>query len=93
MCLGVLDIFRQMPVEVAFFQICAGQMLARMRVLRVERQSFVGPFDGVVVAPLVPVGHRDLQMHQRGEGVAFQGLELHLQPFLQLAQRLQQLPG
>jgi hypothetical protein len=45
-----------MAIEVALFPVGAGQVLARVRVLRVDFKSFVGPFDRVVITTLVPIG-------------------------------------
>ena len=61
----MLDGLRHIPVKIALFPVSAGQVLARVRMRRINLQSFVGPLDRVVVAALEKVRYRDLQMHQR----------------------------
>jgi hypothetical protein len=62
---GVFEILGDVAIAIALLPPGAGEVLAGVRMARVESESLVGPFDGVVKAALIPVGHRDLQMDER----------------------------
>src|SRR5688572_14909137 len=68
----VRERLRHVSIEITLLQVGPREELACKQVLRIELERTGGPRDHVVVATLVPVRERDLQMHGRRRRIAFE---------------------
>ena len=77
-------------VEIAQLPVRSRQMFPRQQVAGIDRQRLLRPIDGLLVAALVPVRERDLQVNERRMRIACQRSLLPFEAGIQTPERLHQ---